>query len=129
MPQAPFITTFRGWGVWPWNCNVPTISSRSFRETTSARSCSQSLGPGAFNTMKTFSNRIATGGVLLFACALAASAQKGPKDLYLDKCSACHGPDGAGQTAKGKKLKMKGVKETAAKMSAPDMVKVVQNGK
>jgi mono/diheme cytochrome c family protein len=79
--------------------------------------------------MKTFSNRIATGGVLLFACALAASAQKGPKDLYLDKCSACHGPDGAGQTAKGKKLKMKGVKETAAKMSAADMVTVVQNGK
>lgn len=79
--------------------------------------------------MKNFLSRITTGGVLLFACALAASAQKDPKDLYLDKCSACHGPDGAGQTAKGKKLKMKGVKGTAAKMSAADMIKVVQNGK
>ncbi len=79
--------------------------------------------------MTTFLNRITTGGILLFACALAASAQKDPKDLYLDKCSACHGPDGAGNTAKGKKLKMKGVKETTAKMSAGDMVKVVQAGK
>ena len=79
--------------------------------------------------MTTFLSRITTGGVLLFACALAVSAQKDPKDLYLDKCSACHGPDGAGNTAKGKKLKMKGVKETTAKMSADDMVKIVQNGK
>jgi mono/diheme cytochrome c family protein len=69
------------------------------------------------------------GGLLLFACALGASAQKDAKDLYLDKCSACHGPDGAGNTAKGRKLKMKGVKETTAKMSAADMIMVVQNGK
>jgi len=78
--------------------------------------------------MTTFLNRITTGGLLL-GCALAASAQKDPKDLYLEKCAACHGPDGAGNTAKGKKLKMNGVKETAAKMSAADMIKVVQNGK
>jgi mono/diheme cytochrome c family protein len=79
--------------------------------------------------MTTFLSRITTGGLLLFGGALAASAQKDPKDLYLDKCAACHGPDGAGNTAKGKKLKMKGVKETTAKMSAADMIKVVQNGK
>jgi mono/diheme cytochrome c family protein len=79
--------------------------------------------------MTTFLSKITTGGVLLCAFALGVSAQKGPQDLYLDKCSACHGPDGAGNTAKGKKLKMKGVKETAAKMSADDMIKIVQNGK
>ena len=79
--------------------------------------------------MTTFLNRGTTGGLLLLGCAFAASAQKDPKDLYLDKCSACHGPDGAGNTAKGKKLKMKGAKETTAKMSAADMIKVVQNGK
>jgi len=78
--------------------------------------------------MTTFFKRITMGGLLLLGCALAASAQKDPKDLYLDKCSACHGPDG-GNTAKGKKLKMKGAKETTAKMSAADMIKVVQNGK
>jgi mono/diheme cytochrome c family protein len=79
--------------------------------------------------MTTFLNRITTGALLLLGFALAASAQKDPKDLYLDKCSACHGPDGAGQTAKGKKLKMKSAKETTAKMSAADMMKVVQDGK
>jgi mono/diheme cytochrome c family protein len=61
--------------------------------------------------------------------ALGAWAQKDPKDIYLDKCATCHGPDGAGKTAKGKKLKVKGVKETAAKMSAEDMAKVVETGK
>ncbi|MCU1340270.1 MAG: hypothetical protein JWO19_5851 [Bryobacterales bacterium] len=79
--------------------------------------------------MTTFLSKVTTGGLLLFGSALIASAQKDPKDLYLDKCSACHGPDGAGNTAKGKKLKIKGAKETTAKMSAADMIKVVQNGK
>ena len=37
--------------------------------------------------------------------------------------------NGAAKTAKGKKLKMKGVNETAGKMSAEDMIKVVENGK
>src|SRR6202035_2503829 len=36
----------------------------------------------------------------------AASAQ----DVYLDKCSVCHGQDGAGNTAKGRKLKVKSAK-------------------
>ena len=48
--------------------------------------------------MTTSMSKIAWAGVLLIAFALSASAQKDPKDLYLDKCSACHGPDGAGQT-------------------------------
>jgi hypothetical protein len=37
--------------------------------------------------------------------------------------------DGAGKTAKGRKLKVKDVHETAAKLSAPDMIKIVENGK
>ena len=74
-------------------------------------------------------SKIAWVCLLFVGFALNASAQKEPKDLYLDKCSACHGPDGAGNTAKGKKLKMKSAKETTAKMSAADMIKVVQNGK
>jgi len=78
--------------------------------------------------MKTV-RRIGAGAALLALGALGAWAQKDPKDLYLDKCAACHGPDGAGKTAKGKKLKMKGVKETAAKMNAEDMIKIVESGK
>jgi mono/diheme cytochrome c family protein len=73
--------------------------------------------------------RITQSGVLALAFAMTALAEKDPKDSYLDKCSSCHGPDGAGKTAKGRKLKMKGVKETTAKMSAAEMIQIVQNGK
>ena len=73
--------------------------------------------------------RISSGAALFFLGALGAWAQNDAKDLYLERCATCHGEDGAGQTAKGKKLKMKGVNETAAKMSSDDMSKVVQNGK
>lgn len=67
-------------------------------------------------------------GMILALGALGLWAQEG-KDVYLDKCAACHGPDGAGKTAKGKKLKMKDVHETVAKMKAEDMVKIVTDGK
>jgi hypothetical protein len=51
------------------------------------------------------------------------------KDLFLEKCSVCHGPDGAGKTAKGKKLKVKDVHQTAATESEADMTKIVTEGK
>jgi mono/diheme cytochrome c family protein len=70
--------------------------------------------------------RIAAVGLFF---ALSALAQKDAKDTYLDKCSVCHGADGAGKTAKGRKLKVKDVHETAAKMSAADMIKIVESGK
>jgi mono/diheme cytochrome c family protein len=41
----------------------------------------------------------------------------------------CHGPDGAAKTAKGRKLKMKDVHETAAKMKIEEMIKIVGTGK
>jgi len=71
-------------------------------------------------------SRIVVAGIFF---ALSAWAQKDAKDIYLDKCSVCHGADGAGKTAKGRKLKVKDVHETAAKMSAADMIKIVENGK
>lgn len=65
-------------------------------------------------------------------CLLTAGAgwaQKDAKDIFLDKCSVCHGQDGTGKTAKGKKLKVKDVHTTVAKESAADMVKIVTDGK
>ena len=63
------------------------------------------------------------------SCVSSAFAQKDAKDIYLDKCAVCHGADGAGKTAKGKKLKIKDVHETTTKMKADEMMKVVDTGK
>ena len=64
----------------------------------------------------------------LIACTTAL-AQKDAKDIYLDQCAVCHGPDGAGKTARGRKLKMKDVREVAPKMSAEEMMKITEGGK
>ena len=64
---------------------------------------------------------------LLFAAS--AFSQKDPKDIYLDKCSVRHGADSAAKTAKGRKLKVMDVHETAAKLSADEMIKIVTDGK
>ncbi len=61
--------------------------------------------------------------------AAAGWAQSDAKDLFLDKCSVCHGPDGTGKTAKGKKLKVKDVHQTAAKETEAEMTKIVTEGK
>jgi mono/diheme cytochrome c family protein len=65
----------------------------------------------------------------LLAGAAIALAQGDAKDLYLNKCATCHGPDGMGKTAKGKKLKVTSAHEAAEKMSADEMIKVVTDGK
>ena len=58
------------------------------------------------------------------------SAQgKSATDIYLDKCSVCHGADGAGKTAKGKKLRVKDVRETVSKLTAEQMIEIVTKGK
>ena len=66
--------------------------------------------------------------VLVLAGAASAWAEDA-KDLYLSKCATCHGADGAGKTAMGKKLKVQGAQAAAGKMSAEEMIKVVTDGK
>jgi mono/diheme cytochrome c family protein len=73
--------------------------------------------------------KITTGAVLFLLGVAGAWAQKDAKDLYLDKCSVCHGADGAAKTAKGKKLKMQDVHQVTPKMSADEMMKIVAGGK
>jgi mono/diheme cytochrome c family protein len=79
--------------------------------------------------MKSIFTTFTLGAALLLTTASGAYAQKDAKDVYLDKCSVCHGADGAAKTAKGRKLKMKDVHETAAKMKIEEMIKIVGTGK
>jgi cytochrome c553 len=68
--------------------------------------------------------------VLLLSHGVQLQAQdKAASDLYLDKCAVCHGDDGAGKTAKGKKLKVKDVREMVGKLTAEQMADVVSKGK
>jgi mono/diheme cytochrome c family protein len=78
--------------------------------------------------MKISFRKIGAGAVFLFLGASGAWAED-TKDLYLDKCAVCHGADGAGKTAKGRKLKVKDVHETVGKMTVEEMIKIVADGK
>jgi mono/diheme cytochrome c family protein len=73
--------------------------------------------------------KIVTGIGLCLVFACAAWAQGEAKDVYLDKCSVCHGADGAAKTAKGRKLKMSDVHQTASKQTEAEMIAIVTNGK
>ena len=70
-----------------------------------------------------------TCAVLILFGAATAWAQGDAKDLYMSKCATCHGPDGAGKTAMGKKLKVQDAHAAAGKMSADEMTKIVTDGK
>ncbi|HVB37202.1 MAG TPA: c-type cytochrome [Vicinamibacterales bacterium] len=78
---------------------------------------------------------MATAGLVLLARGPVVSAHasmaaaQSAQDTYLDKCAVCHGRDGAGKTAKGRKDKVKDVRETVKSMSEADMIKVVTDGK
>jgi mono/diheme cytochrome c family protein len=79
--------------------------------------------------MKSLLLSLTVGGGLVALSIAAASAEKDAKDIYLDKCAVCHGQDGAGKTAKGRKLKVMDVHETVKKSTVDQMIKVVQEGK
>jgi mono/diheme cytochrome c family protein len=64
----------------------------------------------------------------LFSAA-AGWAQGDFKAIFLDKCSICHGEDGTGKTAKGKKLKVKDIHSTVGTESEADMIKIATDGK
>jgi mono/diheme cytochrome c family protein len=58
---------------------------------------------------------------------LAGSALADGKATFTSKCASCHGPDGKGQTAMGKKL---GVKDlTVTKLSAAEIEETVTKGR
>jgi mono/diheme cytochrome c family protein len=77
---------------------------------------------------------IGTLAFFLFATRNKASSAPSPQasaqDVYLDKCSVCHAKDGSGNTAKGRKLKVKDVRSPdVQKMSEAEMIDIVAKGK
>ena len=72
---------------------------------------------------------LALAGLVFFLTYLPRpAAQQIAEDIYGHKCAVCHGKDGLGNTAKGKKVHVKDV-HTNMKDSEADMVKVVTDGK
>ena len=60
----------------------------------------------------------------------AAAAPASAQDVYLDKCSVCHAQDGSGNTAKGRKLKVKNARSPEVqKLSEAEMIEIVAKGK
>ena len=70
--------------------------------------------------------RIATALALSFLFAGAAQAADG-KAIFTTKCTVCHGADGKGQSAMGKKLGVKDLTTTA--LSAAAIETTVTSGK
>jgi len=68
------------------------------------------------------------GVMAVFATSGLLRAQDDAADLYDHKCAVCHGKDGLGNTAKGKKVHVKDV-HANMKDSEADMIKAVTDGK
>src|SRR5579859_3024607 len=71
------------------------------------------------------------GGLLLAALLITPptnAADQSAESLYGHKCAVCHGKDGLGNTAKGKKVHVKDV-HANMKDSEAEMVKIVTKGK
>lgn len=67
--------------------------------------------------------------VLLLLYAFPAAAADGPA-LFKSKCAMCHGPDGAGSTAMGKKLGVRALGSAdVQKQSDSDLMTIIKKGK
>jgi len=67
--------------------------------------------------------------IAMFAsCSVSLFAQQSAEDNYNKKCAVCHGKDGSGNTAKGKKLHVKDVHANMRDSEAV-MIKAVTDGK
>ena len=66
----------------------------------------------------------------VIALAMPALAQDSPEALYKTKCQACHGTDGKGDTAPGKKLGAKDFHSPeVVKMSDAELFDITKKGK
>jgi len=67
--------------------------------------------------------------VLLTLVIVATPLLADGKALYKSKCSACHGPDGAGQTTMGKKMTLRDLRSAEVqKQTDLELTKVIAGG-
>jgi mono/diheme cytochrome c family protein len=66
--------------------------------------------------------------LVFFLAYSPQTAAQSAQDNYGHKCAVCHGQDGLGNTAKGKKAHVKDV-HANMKDSEADMIKIVTDGK
>jgi cytochrome c6 len=67
--------------------------------------------------------------VLSLVLAAPAIASDGAA-LYKSKCATCHGPDGAGQTAMGKSMKLRDLRSAEVqKQTDVELTKIISGGK
>lgn len=67
---------------------------------------------------------------LALVLALPALAASDGAAIYKTKCSACHGPDGAGQTTMGKANKLRDLRSDAVqKQTDLELTKIISGGK
>lgn len=68
--------------------------------------------------------------VVISLSSAAFAAEQTGAELFKGKCAACHGPDGKGQTAMGKNLKLRDLSsEEIQKQSDSDLKATIENGK
>ncbi len=66
----------------------------------------------------------------LFGLSTWTLAADTAADVYKSKCASCHGPDGKGETAVGKNLKLKDLASAEVqKQSDADLATVIEKGK
>ena len=65
-----------------------------------------------------------------FLLSTATFAADSAADVYKSKCASCHGPEGKGDSAMGKSLKLKDLaSDDVQKMSDADLTGIIENGK
>jgi mono/diheme cytochrome c family protein len=77
--------------------------------------------------------QVGIGAVALFLATaeyVQVRADTGAENIYKAKCGACHGPDGSGDTAVGKKLGAHDFRSAdIQKMSDADLTEIIAKGK
>src|SRR5262249_3318254 len=73
---------------------------------------------------------LGTALVGLFLLPSRAQSDEASASLYKQKCASCHGPDGKGETAAGKAMKVRSFADPAVvAMSNDELAGVITNGK